>query len=160
MVKTMIKINEGLEIVEKIEIKKSTRAILAADSAESVERPSEQRQSDQQHSVVGDSTLARLFKAYFNNKMTVLIFLCHAARHIPEGKHINSVYCFLDDVYRHMLEENVQKQYRRKFIWLKGFLRKLPNVRPAQRVTAIKWIRSLYGVFGIDLRKELGGERK
>lgn len=107
-----------------------------------------------------DLMLARLFRAYFNNKMTILIFLCYAVRHVPAAEHMNSVYGFLDDLYHHMLEGDVQKQYRRKFIWLKGFLRKLPNVRPSQRVKAIQLIKSLYDVFGIELKQKFVGEPK
>lgn len=107
-----------------------------------------------------ESSLGLLFKAYFNNKMTVLIFLCCAVRHTPEEKNMNGIYGFLDDLYHHMMEGDVQRRYRRKLIWLKGFLRKLPNVRPLQRLKAIELIRSFYDVFGIELKTVSGGDSK
>lgn len=144
--------NGRLVIVDKIEIKKSINGnyginkILAEEelSAGAMENPS----------------LARLFKAFFNNKMTVLIFLCYSVRHAPAEAHLNSISCFLDDLYRHMLEGDIQRRYRRKFIWLKGFIRKLPDVRLSQRGTALQLIQSLYNIFGIELRNDFKGGAK
>jgi len=155
----MDKINDGLGLIEKTMIKKSTHCHLDISESVAVEEHTGHGLAEQ-HSAVGDPSLARLFKAYFNNKMTVLIFLCYAVRHTPEEKHINSVYCFLDDLYRHMLEESLQRQYRRKFIWLRGFLQRLPDVRTAQRARALELIRSLYDVFGINLKNEIQGGGK
>lgn len=112
------------------------------------------------HSVTEERLLGQLFQGYFNNKMSLLIFLIRTKNFRLNWKSAQLVCGFLDDIYRHMLGENVQKQYRRKFIWLKGFFQRIPNVRPVQSVKAIELIRSLYDVFGIDLKKELGGGKK
>jgi len=103
--------------------------------------------------------LGQLFKGYFNNKMTVLIFLIQAKRHRPEAEGVRGLCCFLDDLYRHMLEPAYQVRYRRRFLWLKRFIQKLPEVRPSQRVRAIFFVQTLYEILGIQLKKESGKER-
>lgn len=104
--------------------------------------------------VADEKTLGRLFRAYFNNKMTMLVFLCSALRHKPQRQHIRSACLFLDDIYRHMLEGDLQRKCRRKLLWLKGFFRKLPHVRASQRVRALERIHSLYGVLGMEIHNK------
>jgi hypothetical protein len=106
----------------------------------------------------GERLLGQLFKGYFNNKMTVLIFLIQVKQHKPEARGINGVCCFLDDLYRHMLADSNQKRYRRVFIWLKKFVQKLPNVKTSQRGRALDFVRDLYGVFGINLQSAITGD--
>ena len=184
----MSRMSDGLGIIGKIVIKKSIysnpvagETILGNDNeppgrvVSSPTVPSETKTNEksgysvedlsvaghqERPSAMDESSLGRLFKAYFNNKMTVLIFLCSAVHHKPEEKHVNSICCFLDDIYRHMLVAPLQRQYRRKFIWLRGFFQKLPCVRTSQRAKAINLIQSLCDVFGINLKKNLGGDEK
>ncbi len=99
--------------------------------------------------------LGQLFKGYFNNKMTVLIFLIQVKQHKPEARVVNGVCCFLDDLYHHMLMDSKQKQYRRVFFWLKRFVQKLPNVKASQRGSALDFVQDLYDVF--DIHPQSGG---
>jgi len=59
----------------------------------------------------------------------------------------------LDDMYRHMLPDGLQRKYRLVFLWLKKFFLRLPDVTVKQRNKASQFIRSLYYVFGINLNK-------
>jgi len=105
-----------------------------------------------------EPSLGQLFLGYFNNKMTVLIFLIQVKQHKPEAGVISGVCCFLDDLYHHMLADSKQKRFRRVFIWLKQFVHKLPNVKPRQRGRAVDFVQALYGVFEINLKSLITGE--
>ncbi len=107
--------------------------------------------------VTEERLLGQLFRGYFNNKMTVLIFLTQVKKHKPEARGVNGVCCFLDDLYHHMLANPNQKQYRRVFLWLKKFVQKLPNVKASQRSRALDFVKALYEVFGINLKSEITG---
>ncbi len=107
--------------------------------------------------VTEERLLGQLFRGYFNNKMTVLIFLIQVKKHKPEARGVNGVCCFLDDLYHHMLANPNQKRYRRVFIWLKKFVQRLPDVKVSQRDRALDFIRDLYGIFGINLKSEITG---
>ncbi|MFH0985260.1 MAG: hypothetical protein V1882_06955 [Candidatus Omnitrophota bacterium] len=111
------------------------------------------------HLVSKEQLLGQLFKRYFNNKMTTLIFLIQVKQHKPETGDINGVCCFLDDLYRHMLAGSMQKRYRRVFVWLKRFFQKIPNVKTSHRGRAIGFMQSLYEVFDINPKSEITGER-
>ena len=105
-----------------------------------------------------EPSLGQLFQGYFNNKMTVLIFLIQVKQHKPEAGVINGVCCFLDDLYHHMLADSKQKRFRRVFIWLKRFVHKLPNVKSRQRGRAVDFVQALYKVFEINLKSLITGE--
>lgn len=111
----------------------------------------------ERHLALEEQLLGQLFKGYFNNKMTVLVFLIQAKQHKPEAGVISGVCCFLDDLYHHMLADSKQRQYRRVFFWLKRFVRKLPNVKASQRNSAVEFVKDLYGVFGIHPKSEITG---
>ena len=111
----------------------------------------------ERHLALEEQLLGQLFKGYFNNKMTVLIFLIQVKRHIPEARAVNGVCCFLDDLYHHMLADSKQKRFRRVFVWLKRFVQKLPNVKVSQRGRALDFVRALYEVFGIYPKSEITG---
>lgn len=103
------------------------------------------------HSVMGEQHLSMLFHGYFNNKMTLLVFLIQIKRHRLNEKSAQLACGFLDDMYRHMLPERLQKKYRLVFLWLKKFFLRLPDVTAEQRSKASRFIRSLYDVFGVNL---------
>ena len=111
----------------------------------------------ERHLALEEQLLGQLFKGFFNNKMTVLIFLIQVKQHKPEARVLNGVCCFLDDLYRHMLADSNQKRYRRVFLWLKRFVQKLPNVKVSQRSRALDFVRALYEVFGINPKTEITG---
>ena len=111
----------------------------------------------ERHLALEEQLLGQLFKGFFNNKMTVLVFLIQAKQHKPEAGVKSGVCCFLDDLYRHMLKDSKQMQYRRVFIWLKKFVQKLPNVKASQRDRAVDFVRALYEVFGINPKTEITG---
>jgi len=112
-----------------------------------------------QHLLSEEHLLGQLFKGYFNNKMTVLIFLIQAKQHKSEARVVNGVCCFLDDLYHHMLANENQKRFRRVFVWLKRFVQKLPDVKPSQRSRAIDFAQTLYTVFDINLKSETTGAK-
>jgi len=105
------------------------------------------------HLVMGGRCLSMLFQGYFNNKMTLLVFLTQAKTRRLNEKSASLVCGFLDDMYRHMLPDGMQRKYRLVFLWLRKFFFKLPDVTAEQRSKAIEYIRSLYEVFGINLNK-------
>ena len=111
----------------------------------------------ERHLALEEQLLGQLFKGFFNNKMTVLVFLIQAKQHKPEAGVIDGVCCFLDDLYHHMLADSKQKRYRRIFFWLKRFVRKLPNVKTSQRNSAIDFVQDLYGVYGIHPQSKITG---
>ena len=111
----------------------------------------------ERHLALEEQLLGQLFKGFFNNKMTVLVFLIQAKQHKPEAGVKSGVCCFLDDLYRHMLKDSKQMQYRRVFIWLKKFVQKLPNVKASQRDRAVDFVKALYEVFGINPKTEITG---
>ena len=111
----------------------------------------------ERHLALEEQLLGQLFKGFFNNKMTVLVFLIQAKQHKPEAGVINGVCCFLDDLYHHMLADSKQKRYRRIFFWLKRFVRKLPNVKTSQRNSAIDFVQDHYGVYGIHPQSKITG---
>ena len=111
----------------------------------------------ERHLALEEQCLGQLFKGFFNNKMTVLVFLIQAKQHKPEARVLNGVCCFLDDLYRHMLADSKQKRYHRVFLWLKKFVQKLPNVKASQRSRALDFVRALYEVFGINPKSEITG---
>ena len=108
------------------------------------------------YSALDEHQLSQLFKGYFNNKMTLLVFLTQVKSLRLNGKSAQSACGFLDDMYRHMLGDGLQKKYRLVFVWLRKFFLKLPDVSIEQRNKAIGFIRSLYEVFGIHLNE--GGQ--
>ena len=115
------------------------------------------RDLQERHFSLEEQWLGQLFKCFFNNKMTVLVFLIQAKQHKPEARAVNGVCCFLDDLYLHMLADSNQKRYRRVLLWLKRFVQKLPNVKTSQRGRAIDFVRALYEAFGIHPKTEITG---
>ena len=111
----------------------------------------------ERHLALEEQLLGQLFKGFFNNKMTVLIFLIQVKQHKPEARVVNGVCCFLDDLYRHMLADAKQKRYRRVFLWLKRFVQRLPNVKVSQRSRALDFVRALYELFGVHPKSEITG---
>ncbi len=112
----------------------------------------------ERHLVLEEQLLGQLFKGYFNNKMTVLIFLIQVKQHKPEARVVNGVCCFLDDLYHHMLADSKQKRFRRVFVWLKRFIQKLPNVKTSQRGRALDFVQALYEAFGLHPKSGVAGE--
>ena len=111
----------------------------------------------ERHLAFEEQLLGQLFKGYFNNKMTVLVFLIQAKQHKPEAGVVNGVCCFLDDLYHHMLADSKQRRYRRLFMWLKRFVRRLPSAKPSQRRSAINFVQDLYEAFGVHPKSEITG---
>jgi len=109
------------------------------------------------HLPVDEHRICGLFQGYFNNKMTLLIFLIRDKRIRLNAESVKLACRFLDDIYCHMLAEGLQRKYRLVFLWLKKFFLKLPDVTAAQRNKAVEFICLLYEIFGIHLNK--GGQK-
>lgn len=95
------------------------------------------------------------FSGYFNNKMTLLLFLIQAQKVRPNPMLVGTVHRFLDDLFFHLLAEHLRKRYRRIFQWLKRFFRKLPDVTVYQRDRAKDFIRAIYDAFGLHLKNDI-----
>ena len=105
--------------------------------------------------VVDEHKISQLFTGYFNNKMTLLIFLIQARSVKPNPGLTETVVRFLDELFRHMLEPRYQKQYRLPFKWLKRFFQRLPDVSVYQRDRARYFIRAIYDAFGLHLKTDI-----
>lgn len=105
--------------------------------------------------VMDEHKISQLFTGYFNNKMTLLLFLIQAKKVKPNPVLVGTVHAFLDDIFRHMLEGSLQKRYRRIFKWLKLFFAKLPDVSVYQRDKAKDFVRAIYDVFGMHLKSDI-----
>lgn len=106
-------------------------------------------------SVADNQMISRLFQGYFNNKITLLLFLIQSRSLKPNPKLVESVSTFLNDLYRHMLTGEAQKKYRCVFKWLTLFFQKLPHVSLGQRDKAIGFIRLIYDAVGLHLKIEI-----
>ena len=105
--------------------------------------------------VMDEHKISQLFVSYFNNKMTLLLFLIQAKNIKPNPVLAGTVNNFLDDIFRHMFEERLQKRYRLLFKWLKRFFEKLPDVSVYQRDKARDFIRAIYDAFGLHLKSDI-----
>lgn len=105
--------------------------------------------------VMDERKIGQLFTGYFNNKMTLLLFLIQAKKVKPNPVLVGTVHSFLDDMFRHMFEGSMQKRYRRIFKWLKLFFEKLPDVSVYQRDRAKEFIRAIYDAFGLHLKSDI-----
>ncbi len=111
------------------------------------------------HFVMDERRISGLFRSFFNNKMTLLVFMIQSARFGPNSRLANSACGFLNDLYHHMLEPDLQRRYHLVFLWLRKFIMKLPNVTNGQRNKALGFIRALYDIFGIRLKSDIERER-
>jgi hypothetical protein len=99
--------------------------------------------------------ISQSFVGYFNNKMTLLFFLIDAKKVRPSLRLVETVHGFLDDLFNYMLENPLQRKYRRTFQWLKLFFSKLPDVSTVHRNQAKQFIRTIYDAFGIHLKSDI-----
>jgi len=100
--------------------------------------------------------LARdVFKAYFNNKMTVILLLLQKRKVEPDSYGALKAVLFFDDLYHHMLPSAYQRDYAKAFLWLKLFFRRFPYVKTAQRRKALAYMKIVYQLFGMELRLNL-----
>ncbi|HOW60103.1 MAG TPA: hypothetical protein PLO78_10335 [Candidatus Omnitrophota bacterium] len=113
------------------------------------------RDLEECHFVMDEHRISGLFQGFFNNKMTLLVFMIQSARFRSDSKLAQSACGFLSDVYRHMLEPNLQRKYHLVFLWLRKFIMKLPNVTNGQRNKALGFIQLLYDIFGIQLKSNI-----
>ena len=97
-----------------------------------------------------EETACNIFKAYFNNKMTVILFLLQKRMHEQELLTTLRAEIFFDDLFHHMLKREYQKKYHRVFQWLKLFFRRFPYVKPVQKRKAIEYVSLVYRLMGIQ----------
>ncbi len=105
--------------------------------------------------MMDEREVSQLFSRYFNNKMTLLLFLVQAKHVKPNPVLVETVHHFLEDLFRHMFEGRLQKRYRLVFKWLKRFFEKLPDVSVYQRDKARDFIRAIYDAFGLHLKDDI-----
>lgn len=104
---------------------------------------------------LGEESALILFQGYFNNKMTVILLRLQKRNPEPDSLLSMKAVLFLDDLYRHMLKSDLQKDYRRVFVWLKKFFSQYPHVKPSQKRKAYEYIKLIYSIFGLELKLEL-----
>ena len=102
-----------------------------------------------------DRRISELFQAYFNNKMTILIFLIQAKAYEPTPRLLEGIFRFLDDLYHHMMSEKAQEEYRDAIGWLKVFFRTVPEVSPEDREQAKGFVRGFYRAVGMQLKADI-----
>jgi hypothetical protein len=115
--------------------------------------------TQEQPRTIGETEAYELFKGWFNNKMTVLIFLIrHPNPKFSRIKGENQIF-FLQDLEHHFLRPGKSREAGRQAIrWLKAFCRAYPNgVTERRREKALQMIRRIYDSFGFPLN--LKGER-
>lgn len=113
------------------------------------------RRRSQNYYPLGEESALTLFQGYFNNKMTVMLLRLQKRNAEPDAQMSLRAVIFLDDLYRHMLKSELQRNYRRIFIWLKKFYNAYPNVKPDQKRKAYEYIKLVYKIFGLELKLEL-----
>jgi hypothetical protein len=105
--------------------------------------------------VMDEREISQLFQSYFNNKMTLLLFLIQAKSAKENPKLVESSSRFIDDIYHHMLSVATQKEQRLVFKWLKIFFRRLPDVSVVQRSKAKNFILYIYDAMGLSLKSSI-----
>ena len=92
-----------------------------------------------------------IFRAYFNNKMTVILLLLQKRRVEPDSYSAMRAVIFFDDLYHHMLPNAYQLSHGRVFQWLKLFFKRFPYVKPLQKRKALEYLKIIYQLFGMKL---------
>ena len=93
-----------------------------------------------------------IFKAYFNNKMTILFCILQKRKPEPDSLASLKAVIFLEDLYHHMLCPEYQKTHGRVFQWLKLFFKRFPYVKPLQKRKAVEYLGIVYTLFGMKLK--------
>ena len=102
-----------------------------------------------------EETACNLFKAYFNNKMTVILLLLQKRKAEPDSLAAMKAVIFFDDLFHHMLKAEFQQSYHRVFQWLRLFFKRFPYVKPIQKRKAMEYIRVVYQLFGINFNARI-----
>lgn len=76
------------------------------------------RQTGGRYRPLSEEGARELLKAYFNNKMTSILFLLQKRHPKPDSLTLLKAVVFFDDLYRHMLHAGAQREYGRSFQWL------------------------------------------
>lgn len=99
---------------------------------------------------IGEESAGSLFKAYFQNKVAVILLLLQMKRPVADSLGSMKAVIFFDDLYRHLLASRYQRDYARIFKWLKLFFKRFPYVKPVQKRKAIEYIKVIYQLFGFE----------
>ena len=97
--------------------------------------------------------LAELFRAYFNNRMMILLMMIEHPEISRDVLSVERQRFFLLDLYHHFLPPHRASKYRHAFQWLFRFLKIYPDIAPRQIYQAIQMVSLVYEVFGIELPK-------
>jgi hypothetical protein len=103
--------------------------------------------------------LEELFKAYFNNRMMILLMVIEHPEISREVLSIERQRFFLNDLYHHFLPPNCASKYRRAIDWLFRFLNIYPNVKPSRIYRAIQMVTLVYEAFGLKLSPRVEARR-
>lgn len=88
-----------------------------------------------------------LFRAWFNNRMTVLLILIH---HIQQRdpRMILKIDFFLTDIEHHFVDSHAGKPYRYAFSYLHRYLKVYPAVTYKGSHKAVEMVRRIYEALG------------
>lgn len=103
--------------------------------------------------------LEELFRAYFNNRMMILLMMIEHPEISREVLSVDRQKFFLNDLYHHFLPSHCPSRYRRAFEWLFGFLDRYPDITPRMIYRAIHMVSLVYEVFGLELPKRVEAVR-
>ena len=109
-------------------------------------------EGERSYKTLGDETACNMFKAYFNNKMTIFLLLVQKKKLEPDILTALKAEIFFDDLFHHMLKSEYQNKYHRVFQWLKLFFRRFPYVKPVQKRKALEYINLIYRLFGMQFK--------
>lgn len=97
--------------------------------------------------------LDELFRAYFNNRMMVLLMMIENPEISRQVLSVERQKFFLNDLYHHFLPSYCPSKYRRAFEWLFRFLDIFPDITPRRIYQAIQKVELVYEVFGLKLER-------
>lgn len=123
-----------------------------------MEKSKEEQQAGRRGELAGGK-LNELFRAYFNNRMMVLLMMIE---HPGISRRVHSIErqkFFLEDLYHHFLPPHCENKYRRAFEWLFRFLELYPRLGPERLYRGIQMVGLIYEAFGLELSKRLEATR-
>ncbi|MBI2166762.1 MAG: hypothetical protein HYU34_00800 [Candidatus Omnitrophica bacterium] len=108
---------------------------------------------------LAERELADLFRAYFNNRMMVLLMMIEHPEISREVLSLERQKFFLNDLYHHFLPSRCASKYRRAFEWLFHFLEVFPDVTPRRIYQALKMVGWIYEGFGMEPPRRMEAAR-
>lgn len=101
---------------------------------------------------IAGGRLEEFFRAYFNNKMWLLLMMIEHPEISRKALSIEHRKMFLEDLYHHFLPSKCLSKYRHAFEWLFRFLEAYPQkVTPRRIYQALQMVSLVYEALGLEL---------